>query len=82
MNTQQTSQTNNELISTNQHEIIKSFFQTDSANEMIESLHFMAESLLFNEDLKYISSETRVHLVNQLRVASLVAKLDENRCKC
>ncbi|MGG7666735.1 hypothetical protein [Dyadobacter sp. BHUBP1] len=30
----------------NEHEIIKAFFQTDSASEIINSLNFMVESLL------------------------------------
>ena len=63
---------------TNEHEIIKAFFQTDSASEMIESLHFMVESLLFTETLANVGSEMRVHNVNQLRVAKLISRLGEN----
>jgi hypothetical protein len=80
MNTLQTS--NNKEAIADQHEVIKSFFQTDSASEMIESMPFMVESFLFSENLKHITPKMRVHLVNQLRVASLVAKLDENRREC
>jgi hypothetical protein len=72
-----TLQNTNEQTLIDEHEIIESFFRTDSASEMIESLHVMAESFLFGENLKHITPEMRVHLVNQLRVASLVAKLGE-----
>ena len=62
----------------NEHEIIQAFFQRDSAGEMIESLHVMVESFLFTENVKHLTPEMRVHMANQLRVASLVAKLDES----
>ncbi|MGV3601785.1 MAG: hypothetical protein ACO1N1_11305 [Dyadobacter fermentans] len=62
----------------NEHEIIKEFFQTDSASEMIESLYFMVESLLFAENMENVSPEMRAHIVNQLRVAKLISQLGEN----
>lgn len=62
----------------NEHEIIKAFFQTDSASEIINSLNFMVESLLFTENLGNVSPEMRVHIVNQLRVANLISRLGEN----
>jgi hypothetical protein len=61
-----------------QHKIIDSFFKTDSASEMIGSLNFMVESLLFTENLTNVSREMRVHIVNQLRVVSLISQLGEN----
>lgn len=80
MDTLQTPKTNNDPIATEQQEVIQAFFQTDSASEMIDSIHFMVESFLFNENLKHITPEMRVHLVNQLRIARLVARLGE-RCR-
>jgi hypothetical protein len=76
MNTLQTS-TSHEAPH-NEHEIIKAFFQTDSASEIINSLNFMVESLLFTENLRNVSPEIRVHIVNQLRVANLISQLGDN----
>ncbi|MDR6809553.1 hypothetical protein J2Y45_006590 [Dyadobacter sp. BE34] len=61
-----------------EHEIIKAFFQTDSASEIINSLNFMVESLLFTQNMQNVSPEMRVHIVNQLRVANLISQLAEN----
>lgn len=61
-----------------EREIIKAFFQTDSASEIINSLNFMVESLLFTQNMQNISPEMRVHIVNQLRVANLISQLAEN----
>ncbi|KAA0989979.1 hypothetical protein [Dyadobacter aurulentus] len=60
---------------TEQDETIKAFFRTDGASEMVESLHYMVESFLFSTDLENITPEMRVHIVNQLGVATLLAKL-------
>ena len=65
----------NEAVS-DQLEIIKDFFQKDSGSEMIESLNTLIETYLFSENLTRITPEMRGHIVNQLRVATLIAKLD------
>lgn len=74
----------NEKALIQQFEIVKSFFQTDSGSEMIGSLHWMIEDFLFSENLNQVTPEMRVHIVNQLRVATLVAKLGDayNGLKC
>ncbi|WP_439556338.1 hypothetical protein [Dyadobacter sp.] len=59
-----------------QHHIVKEFFETDTASEMIESLNVMVESFLFSENLVRVTPEMRVHIVNQLRVTTLIAKLE------
>lgn len=59
-----------------QQTIIKEFFQKDSGSEMIESLNTLIEAYLFTDHLASITSEMREHIVNQLRVATLIAKLD------
>ena len=61
-----------------QHQIVKEFFLTDSGSEMIESLNTMVENFLFSEDLVRVTPEMRVHIVNQLRVTTLIAKLERN----
>ncbi|MCF0050979.1 hypothetical protein LXM25_12975 [Dyadobacter sp. LJ53] len=68
----------NEAAIMQQFEIIKGFFQTDSGSEMIGSLHAMIESFLFTENLSQVTPEMREHIVNQLRVATLVAKLESS----
>ena len=62
----------------NEHEIIKAFFQTDSASEIINSLTFMTESLLCTENMENMSLEMRMHIVNQNRVINLISQLGEN----
>ena len=62
----------------NEHEIIKAFFQTDSASEIINSLTFMTESLLCTENMENVSLEMRMHIVNQNRVINLISQLAEN----
>ena len=57
-------------------QIIKDFFQRDSRGEMIESLNAMIEAVLFDDELKHVTPELRVHIVNQLRVATFIARLD------
>ncbi|CAG5070213.1 hypothetical protein DYBT9623_02953 [Dyadobacter sp. CECT 9623] len=59
-----------------QHQIVKEFFQTDTVSEMIESLNTMVESFLFSENLVRVTPEMRVHIVNQLRVTTFIAKLE------
>ncbi|OJV19681.1 MAG: hypothetical protein BGO21_21705 [Dyadobacter sp. 50-39] len=63
--------------SSNEHEIIKAFFQTDSPAEIINSLTFMTESLLCAESMENMSMEMRMHIVNQNRVINLIAQLGE-----
>lgn len=64
----------NEL--TSQGTIIKEFFLKDSGCEMIASLNTLIEAYLFTPNLASVSSEMREHIVNQLRVTTLIAKLD------
>jgi hypothetical protein len=59
-----------------QQKLVKEFFETDSGAEMIESLNTMIESFLFSENLVRVTPEMRVHIVNQLRVATLIARLE------
>ncbi|MCF2506293.1 hypothetical protein L0663_23060 [Dyadobacter sp. CY107] len=70
--------TGNEAALMQQFEIIKEFFQKDSGSEMIGSLHAMVESFLFAENLNQVTPEMREHIVNQLRVATLVAQLENS----
>ncbi|OJV21156.1 MAG: hypothetical protein BGO21_09760 [Dyadobacter sp. 50-39] len=65
----------NEAIS-HQLEIVKDFFQKDSGSEMVESLNTLIEAYLFTENLTRVTPQMREHIVNQLRVATLIAKLD------
>ena len=64
------SQANNQQLA-----IIRDFFATDHVSEMVESMHYMVESFLFSTDLENVTPEMRVHLVNQLRVATMLTKL-------
>ncbi|SEI80441.1 hypothetical protein SAMN05216327_10424 [Dyadobacter sp. SG02] len=59
-----------------QLEIVKYFFQKDSGSEIIESLNTLIEAYLFTENLSRVTPEMREHIVNQLRVATFIAKLD------
>ncbi|KQS23791.1 hypothetical protein [Dyadobacter sp. Leaf189] len=79
MNTLKTSLSDEALVK--QNEIIRDFFATDHVSEMVESMHYMVESFLFSSDLENVTSEMRVHIVNQLRVATMLTKLDTT-CKC
>jgi len=63
---------------TTQKKIIKDFFLKDTGSEMIESLNILVETYLFTENLTRVTPEMREHIVNQLRVATLIAKLDAN----
>lgn len=65
-------------LSSQMQQIIKDFFQKDSGSEMIESLNTLIEAYLFTENLARVTPEMREHIVNQLRVATLIAKLDTN----
>ncbi|MCE7073184.1 hypothetical protein LZG74_22905 [Dyadobacter sp. CY327] len=58
--------------------ILQQFFQTDKGSEIIESLNKNIESILFTESIDSITPEMRVHIANQLRVATLLSKLE--RC--
>ena len=59
---------------TTQKKIIKDFFLKDTGSEMIESLNILVETYLFTENLTRVTPEMREHIVNQLRVATLIAK--------
>ena len=62
--------------SSSMQQIVKEFFQKDSGSEMIESLNALIEAYLFTENLTRVTPEMREHIANQLRVATLIAKLD------
>jgi hypothetical protein len=68
----------NEQALIEQFEIIKQFFQTDDACEIIESLHVMVENFLFTENLANVTPAMRERIVSQLRVATFVAKLERS----
>lgn len=76
LQTQTSSPTKVDDSATSQQEIVRNFFQKDSGSEMIESLNILIETYLFGENLTRITPEMREHIVNQLRVATLIAKLD------
>lgn len=61
---------------TYQQKIVKDFFLKDHGSEMIESLNTLIETYLFTENLSRVTPEMRAHIVNQLRVATLIAQLD------
>ncbi|MCF2496279.1 hypothetical protein [Dyadobacter chenhuakuii] len=70
-----TSQTDNRTLP-DHLTILKEFFQTDKASEIIASLNQNIESILFTENLNSITPEMRVNITNQLRVATLLSKLE------
>lgn len=76
MNKQQ-SQSQSDYKFQKQNECVQDFFETDGLGEIVESMHIMVETYLFSKDLENVSPEMRVHLANQLRAASLIAKLGE-----
>ncbi|TLV00499.1 hypothetical protein [Dyadobacter luticola] len=59
--------------------IVDEFFRRDSAAEMIESLHVMVENFLFTENLARVTPEMRVHIVNNLRTATFIARLERGQ---
>jgi hypothetical protein len=59
-----------------QETILRDFFLKDSGCEMIESLNTLIETYLFADNLTHVTPEMREHIVNQLRVATLIAKLE------
>jgi hypothetical protein len=71
-----TNQTEPENLLPNHLTILKEFFQTDKASEIIASLNQNIESILFTENLNSITPEMRVNITNQLRVATLLSKLE------
>ena len=80
MNKQQESKSEEEVNGTehalpNQLQIVQEFFRRDSASEMIESIHMLVEDFLFTENLVRVTPEMRVHIANNLRTATLIAKL-------
>lgn len=70
-----TENSNHSQANNKQLEIIRDFFATDHVSEMVESMHYMVESFLFSTDLENVTPEMRVHIVNQLRVATMLMKL-------
>jgi type VI protein secretion system component Hcp len=65
-----------------QNKIINEFFQTDGCGEMVGSLNRMIEDFLFTENLSQVTPEMREHIANNLRVATLVAKLGDCHARC
>ncbi|MCF0042070.1 hypothetical protein [Dyadobacter fanqingshengii] len=76
MDSLHTNKSKKENMLPNYSSIIKEFFQTDKASEIIESLNKNIESILFTESIDSITPEMRVHIANQLRVATLLSKLE------
>ncbi|MCF0050934.1 hypothetical protein LXM25_12750 [Dyadobacter sp. LJ53] len=76
MDTLHTNESEKENMLPNYSAIIKEFFQTDKGSEMIESLNKNIEGILFTESIDSITPEMRVHIANQLRVATLLSKLE------
>jgi hypothetical protein len=64
-----------------QHEIVTEFFKRDGSAEIVNSLNTMVEDFLFAEDLENVTPEMRVHIVNNLRVATLISQLGETTIK-
>ena len=60
-----------------QSRLVQAFFKTDNGCEIIESTHAMIEHFLFSENMRQVSPEMREHIVNQLRLATFVAKLEK-----
>lgn len=61
---------------TTQQRIIKDFFLKDSGCEMIEPLNTLIETYLFTDNLTHVTPEMREYIVNQLRVTTLITKLE------
>ncbi|MGN7886535.1 hypothetical protein ACN9ML_24625 [Dyadobacter endophyticus] len=76
LQSQTNSPTNVDDPATLQQKIVEDFFLKDSGSEMIESLNTLIETYLFTENLTHVTPEMREHIVNQLRVTTLIAKLD------
>ncbi len=64
-----------------QHEMVSEFFKRDGAAEIIDSMNALIEAFLFSENLKNVTMEMRIHIVNQLRVVTLISKLGETAVK-
>ena len=60
-----------------QHETISEFFKRDGTAEIVDSLNTLAEAFLFTENMENVTPEMRIHVANQLRVATLITKLGE-----
>ncbi|MEO6283915.1 MAG: hypothetical protein ABIN80_20905 [Dyadobacter sp.] len=61
-----------------QFEIIRAFFLTDHASEVITSLNAMVEYFLFSENLANVTPAMREDIVSQLLVVTFIAKLEKN----
>lgn len=68
--------TNVDDSATSQQKIVEEFFLKDRGSEMIESLNTLIETYLFTENLTHVTPEMCEYIVNQLRVETLIAKLD------
>jgi hypothetical protein len=57
---------------------VRNFFLTDTCAEIVGSMNAMVESFLFSADLENVTAEMKGDIVNQLRVVTLLSKLNEN----
>jgi hypothetical protein len=82
-NTQQSAGANelpigNEPELIHQYDLIREFFQTDNAPEMIASLNALMETVLFCQEIQHITPQMRVDLANGLRVVTLLSRLEKS----
>jgi hypothetical protein len=68
----------NEQALKQQFEIIRTFFLTDHASEVITSLNAMVEYFLFSENMPNVTPAMREDIVSQLRVVTFIAKLEKS----
>lgn len=64
-----------------QHEMLSEFFKRDGSAEIVDSLNTLVEAFLFTENMENVTPEMRIHIVNQLRVVTLITKLGETIVK-
>lgn len=64
-----------------QHEMLSEFFKRDGSAEIVDSLNTLVEAFLFTENMENVTPEMRIHIVNQLRVMTLITKLGETIVK-
>ena len=64
-----------------QHEMVSEFFKRDGSAEIVDSLNTLVEAFLFTENMENVTPEMRIHIANQLRVATLITKLGETVVK-
>ncbi len=57
---------------------VRNFFLTDSCAEILGSMNALVESILFSTDLENVTPKMKSDIVTQLRVVTLISKLNEN----